>query len=92
MMADAVLPAQMKGWLRDRTALSFRGVARLKAGISPAQASANLATIAKALESEYVEANRGRSLAVDPLTRAALMALAACRPRRSASCCWRSRV
>ena len=74
MMAEAVLPAQMKDWLRNRSALGFRGVARLKAGVSPAQAAANLATIAAALEREHVEDNRGRGVAVDPLTRAALMA------------------
>jgi predicted permease len=73
-MAEAVLPVQMKDWLRNRTALSFRGVARLKTGISPAQAGSNLATIAAALEREHTEANRGRGLAVDPLTRAGLMA------------------
>ncbi len=74
MMTEAVMPAQMKDWLRNRGALGFRGVARLKPGVSSAQAAANLATIAAALEREHAEENRGRGLAIDPLTRAALMA------------------
>jgi predicted permease len=74
MMAEAVLPSPMRDWLRNRSALGFRGVARLKTGVTPAQAGANLATIAAALEREYPDANRGRGLAVEPLTRAALVA------------------
>ncbi|HEU4688138.1 MAG TPA: ABC transporter permease [Vicinamibacterales bacterium] len=74
MMADVVLPAQMKDSLRNRSALSFRGIARLKPGVSPTQAGANLTTIAATLEREHPDDNRGRGLAVDPLTRAALIA------------------
>jgi putative ABC transport system permease protein len=74
MMAEAVLPAEMKNWLRDRSTLSFRGVARLKPGVSSTQAGMNLMTIAAALERSHLEDNRGRSLAIDPLTRAALVA------------------
>ena len=74
MMADAVLPTQMKDWQRNRSALNFRGVARLKPGVSHSQARANLADIAVALQREYPETNRGRGLAVDPLTRASLLA------------------
>jgi len=72
MMAESVLPAQNRDWLRNRSALSFRGVGRLKAGVSAAQASAHLVTIAATLEQEHPDANRGRSLAVMPLSRAAL--------------------
>jgi predicted permease len=74
MMVEAVLPAQRRDWLRNRGTLGFRGLARLKSGVTPAQASANLATVAATLEREYPDANRGRSLAVEPLTRAALLA------------------
>jgi predicted permease len=74
MMAQQVLPAQMRDWLTDRSALGFRGVARLKAGVTAARAGANLAAIAAALERDYPEPNRGRSVAVDQLTRAALIA------------------
>ncbi len=72
MMAESVLPAQNRDWLRNRGALSFRGVGRLKPGVSAEQAGANLVTIAAALEQEHPDANRGRSLAVAPLSRAAL--------------------
>jgi predicted permease len=73
MMAEVVLPAQMRDWLRNPSALAFRGVARLRSGVSVAQAGANVATIGAALERERPDANRGRSLAVEPLTRAALL-------------------
>ena len=74
MMADTVLPAAERDWLRNRAALAFRGVARLKPGRSPQQAGENLAAIAAVLEQEHPEANRGRGLAVERLSRAALLA------------------
>lgn len=74
MMAAQVQPTQMRDWLTNRSALGFRGVARLRPGVTSVQAGANLATIAAALEREHPEANRGRSVAVDALTRAALLA------------------
>jgi putative ABC transport system permease protein len=74
MMTEAVMPAQMRDWLRNRSALGFRGVARLKPATTAAQAGANLAQIAAVLEREYPDANRGRSVAVEPLSRAALLA------------------
>jgi predicted permease len=74
MMAAQVQPTQMRDWLTNRSALGFRGVGRLAPGVTAVQAGANLATIAAALEREHPEANRGRSVAVDPLTRAALLA------------------
>jgi predicted permease len=73
MMAEAVLPAQNRDWLRNRSALGFRGVARLKAGVSPEQAAGNVDAIASALQQEYPDENRGRRLAVDRLTRASLL-------------------
>lgn len=74
MMAETVLPSQRRDWLKNRTALAFRGVARLKPGISPDEAGAHLAAIAGTLEHDYPDANRGRGLAVEPLTRAVLLA------------------
>jgi len=74
MMTAAVWPAQMRDWLTNRSALGFRGVGRLKPGLTPAQAGANLVTIAAALEREYPEPNRGRSVVVESLTRTALIA------------------
>jgi putative ABC transport system permease protein len=74
MMAETVLPAQMKDWLRNRALPILRGVGRLKPGVSASQAQANVAAIASTLEREYPEANRGRTFTVQPLTRAALLA------------------
>ena len=73
MMMGQTAPASMRDWLTNRSALGFRGVGRLKPGITREQASGNLGTIALALEREYPEQNRGRSVAVDPLSRAVLL-------------------
>jgi predicted permease len=70
-MAEQVLPAQQRRSLRDREALLFRGAARLRPGTSRAQAEASLKAIAAELEREHPEANRGRSLALRPLTEVA---------------------
>jgi predicted permease len=72
MMAPQVLPAQSRDWLENRSALAFQAVGRLKPGVTRQQASSDLTTIAAALEKEYPDANRGRGITVDPLTRAAL--------------------
>ena len=74
MMVESALPSQMQDWLRNRSALGFRGVGRLKPAVSPAQAGADLSAIAATLERDYPDANRGRGLAVEPLTRASLIA------------------
>jgi predicted permease len=74
MMAAQVQPAQMRDWLTNRSVLGFRGVARLREGVGVAQAGANLATMAAALEREHPEANRARSIAADALTRTVLVA------------------
>ena len=73
MMTSAAAPGSMRDWLTNRSALGFRGVGRLKRGVTPQQARANLTAIATALERAYPEANRGRSVTVDPLTRAVLL-------------------
>jgi predicted permease len=73
MMMGRAAPASIRGWLTNRSALGFRVVGRLKPGVTREQASGNLATIARALEREHPGQNRGRSVAVDPLSRAALL-------------------
>ncbi|MGH9159595.1 MAG: ADOP family duplicated permease, partial [Vicinamibacteraceae bacterium] len=72
MMAEQVVSADKRHWLRDRSALAFNGVARLAPGVISSRAETELQTIARALEREFPDANRGRSVAVRPLTRAAL--------------------
>ncbi len=73
MMMGHAAPVSMRSWLTDRSALGFRAVGRLKPGVTRERASGNLATIAVALEREYPDQNRGRSVAVDPLSRAVLL-------------------
>jgi predicted permease len=73
MMTASTAPGSLRDWLTNRSALRFRGVGRLRPHVTPEQASANLTAIATALEREYPEQNRGRTVAVDPLTRAVLL-------------------
>jgi predicted permease len=72
MMAEQVLPAQSRDWLTDRGAQAFRAAGRLWPGATIGQAEANLKTIAAALADQYPDVNRGRSVAVRPLTRLSL--------------------
>jgi predicted permease len=73
MMTEQVVATQQRTWLRDRAALAFRGVGRLKPGVTSAQASASLQALAATLARDYPDANRGRGLGIEPLTRMAMM-------------------
>lgn len=53
--------------LEDRSAGWIEGFARLKPGVTAAQAQAELSAIAKRLETSYPETNRGRSAKLFPL-------------------------
>ena len=55
--------------LEDRGARWIEGYARLKPGVTREQAQQEIAAVAKRLESDYPETNRGRSLQVWPLWR-----------------------
>jgi predicted permease len=70
-MAEQVLPAEQRRSLTNREALVFRGLARLRPGVSRAQAEASLRAIAAELEREHPDENRGRSVALRPLSDAA---------------------
>jgi predicted permease len=72
MMAEQILPAQLRGALRERGEVVFHGAARLKPGVSMGLAEANLKIIAAGLEKEYPDANRGHTVALRPLSEAAL--------------------
>jgi predicted permease len=72
MMASQLLPRQFGDWLHDRGAVAFNTAARLKPGVTPAQAESQLKTIAVALEREYPAANKGRGVTVTPLAEAAI--------------------
>jgi predicted permease len=72
MMAEQILPAQLRDALRERSEVVFHGAGRLKPGVSMRLAEANLKTIAAGLEKEYPDANRGHTVTLRPLTEAAL--------------------
>jgi predicted permease len=72
MMAPQVLPKQFGDWLHERGAITFNTAGRLKPGVTRARAEAGFKSIARALEQEYPEPNRGRSVSLLPLTEAAI--------------------
>ena len=53
--------------LEDRGETWIEGFARLKPGVSMEQAQSELSTVAKRLENEYAETNRGRGVKIFPL-------------------------
>ena len=66
-MYPQVLTGFVREWFNDRRALLSRSFARLKPGVSMAEADASLKTIATHLESEYPKENAGRSVTLTPL-------------------------
>ena len=54
-------------FLDRRTAMGMRVVGRLKAGVTPAQAQADMDRIARDLEKAYPEADKGTGISVVPL-------------------------
>lgn len=73
MMTEQIVATQQRTWLRDRAALAFYGVGRMKPGVTRAQATASLQSLAATLARDYPDANRGRGLGTEPLTRMAIM-------------------
>ncbi len=71
MMAEQLLPAQQQAALSDRAIPVFTGIARLKPGVTMAQAQAEAKIMGTALEKEYPDANQGQSIALLTLTEAA---------------------
>jgi predicted permease len=69
-MAQQVLPPELQDVLQQRGKPFFQGIARLKSGISRSQADASLETLAAALRREYIDANAGHTISVQPLTAA----------------------
>jgi macrolide transport system ATP-binding/permease protein len=55
--------------LEDRSARWVEGFAKLKPGVTRAQAQAEISAVAKRLEAEYPETNRGREIELSPLWR-----------------------
>jgi predicted permease len=72
MMAEQILPSQSRHALRDRTKPIFTGLARLRPGISIAQAEADLQTVSATLRNDYPDADASRTVSVLSITDAAL--------------------
>ncbi len=71
-MYRQVLPAQFHQWFEDRRALFLNVGGRLKPGIETPEAQAQMKTLASALEREYPEPNKGRTIVLRPLTEATI--------------------
>jgi predicted permease len=71
-MRDQILSGRQIEFFNARRALSVLTFGRLKPGVGIAAAESSLKTIATHLESEFPSDNRGRSVALTPLTEAAL--------------------
>lgn len=69
-MAESLLPNMMEHSLSDRARAAFQAVGRLKPGVTPRLAQANLSTLASALAAEYPEANEGQTASVRTLREA----------------------
>ncbi len=66
-MSERLLPGEMQNALEDRSKAVFLGVARLRPGVSRAQATADIATIASGLARAYPDANAGRTATARPI-------------------------
>jgi predicted permease len=66
-VAAQLLPNDMRTAASDRRLPLWQGVARLKAGVTVAQAQANVAALASNLVREYPTVNEGHTVAVRPI-------------------------
>jgi putative ABC transport system permease protein len=66
-MAEQLLPTEMRMAVADRRKPVLQGVARVKPGVTVAQAQANIATVASALAREYPTSNEGYAATVRPI-------------------------
>jgi predicted permease len=66
-MADQLLPNEMRAAVTDRSRPLLQGVARVKPGVTVAQAQANIAALAGALAREYPVANEGQTVTLRPI-------------------------
>ena len=70
--SSSVADVQTHNALRERGELVFRAAGRLKPGVPLGQAEANVKAIAAALAQEYPELNQVHTVALRPLTQAAI--------------------
>ena len=71
-MKDQVLGGKVKDFFSERRFLTVETFGRLKPGLEMSAAEASLRTIATHLEAEFPRDNRGRSVALSPLSDAAV--------------------
>jgi len=69
---DTVLRGVPRVFFRNRRALFVRAFGRLRPGLSADSAGAALATVARNLEREYPDANRGRGIRLRPIADSAV--------------------
>jgi predicted permease len=67
-MAEQLLPNEMRAAVADRSKPLLQGVARVKPGVTVAQAQANVTALATTLAREYPAANEGQTVTVRPIT------------------------
>jgi predicted permease len=66
-IAEQLLPSEMRAAVTDRSKPLLQGFARVKPGVTVAQAQANVAALATALAGEYPAANEGQTVTVRPI-------------------------
>jgi predicted permease len=65
--SERLLPNETRTAVNDRSTPLFQGVARVRPGVTRAQAHANIAALAATLAREYPAANEGHTIAVRPI-------------------------
>ena len=65
--SEQLLPNEMRAAVNDRSKPLLQGIARLKSGVTLAQANANIAALSATLAREYPDANEGQTVAVRPI-------------------------
>ncbi len=70
MMNPVIKPGESLNWYETRRGLFIFTLARLKPGVSLAEARANMNVLAERLEHDYPDDNKGRGLRVKPLAEA----------------------
>lgn len=71
-MHDQIVSGLVKTFFNERRFLGFRMIGRLKDGVRPEQANAELRNIARDLERDFPLANKGRSFTTLPLLESVL--------------------
>jgi macrolide transport system ATP-binding/permease protein len=69
-MNRQILPNEAVNWFDERRGLMINAVGRLRPGVTPAEAQAEISTIAQRLQRDYPQDNKGRTAEIVPLTEA----------------------